>query len=43
LTRLKKTWKLGVAVAVEMGEEWGLIVPVVKNTDQKSLLEIEAV
>jgi len=38
-----KVWEdinIGVAVAIEMGEEWGLIVPVVKNADQKSLPEI---
>ena len=38
-----KIWEdinIGVAVALEEGVEGGLIVPVVKNADQKSLVEI---
>jgi len=38
-----KIWKdinIGVAVALEEGVEGGLIVPVVRNADQKSLTEI---
>ncbi len=38
-----KIWEdinIGVAVALEEGGEGGLIVPVVRNADQKSLLEI---
>ena len=38
-----KIWEdinIGVAVAIEKGDDWGLIVPVVRNADQKSLAEI---
>jgi len=38
-----KVWEdinIGVAVALEEEGEWGLIVPVVRNADQKTLLEI---
>ncbi len=38
-----KIWEdinIGVAVALESGVEGGLIVPVVRNADQKSLLEL---
>jgi len=41
-----KIWEdinIGVAVAVEGGAEGGLIVPVVRNADQKSLVEINQV
>ena len=41
-----KIWEdinIGVAVAIEGGGEGGLIVPVVRNADQKSLLEINQV
>ncbi len=38
-----KLWEdinISVAVAIEKGDDWGLIVPVVKNADTKSLPEI---
>jgi pyruvate dehydrogenase E2 component (dihydrolipoamide acetyltransferase) len=38
-----KIWEdinIGVAVALEIDDDWGLIVPVVRNADKKTLIEI---